>query len=63
MSMCKAIVAINGFTASCELDAPHPGVAHRAEYGGGAVAISTVDWISDGEARAAQRKTKTKENA
>ena len=53
MSNCQAVVGVGDWTESCELAAPHPGMAHRAVHDG-----TTVDWVSDGEARAAQRKAK-----
>ena len=54
MSNCQAVVGVGDSTASCELAAPHPGTAHHATVGG----LTSVDWVSDGEARAAQRKAK-----
>jgi hypothetical protein len=54
MTACHAIVAVNGKTASCELDAPHPGVAHHAIPEEG----MRFDWISHGEAVAAERKAR-----
>ena len=53
MSNCQAVVGVGDSTASCELAAPHPGTAHHA-----VVRHTTVDWVSDGEARATQRKAK-----
>ena len=55
MSNCQAVVGVGDSTASCELAAPHPGTAHHAVVRHMYVDVS-VDWVSDGEARAAQRK-------
>ena len=52
MSQCKAVVNIKGAHYDCDMEAPHPGLAHANKE---AEAI----WCSDGEARAAQRKSKT----
>lgn len=58
MSNCQAIVALNGDTASCELEAPHTGMAHHAVVGDlGGIGGIGVDWISHGEARAAHRRS------
>lgn len=56
MSNCQAIASLNGITASCGLEAPHTGMAHHAVVGLGGIGGVGVDWISHGEARAAQRR-------
>ena len=58
MSNCRAIVALNRVTASCELSAPHTGMAHHAVIDNGAA----LDWVSDGEARATERRSVAKRN-
>jgi hypothetical protein len=58
MSNCRAVVALNAVTASCELDAPHAGMAHHAVTENG----TAMNWVSDGEARATQRRCVAERN-
>jgi hypothetical protein len=50
MSACKAVLRLDGTNHRCDLDAPHPGIAHRNYE------IDAL-WCSHGEARAAKQPT------
>jgi hypothetical protein len=54
MSQCKAVLRIGQTQYYCEMESPHPGLAHANEE---------VDalWISDGEARRYKPTRETEE--
>ena len=46
---CKAVIRIVDTNYGCDLDAPHPGIAHHND-------TAQAVWVSDGEARKHQQQ-------
>lgn len=49
MSQCRAVLWFKGVKYQCDMDAPHPGLAHSIED-------PEAAWCSDGEARRYKEK-------